>query len=69
MPDVIQGVSRSSPGAVDAGRSPGCQSIFNCRELPLWPMVSVLHIHRALKLNVYAAPLPAHGTRCSFGIS
>ena len=29
MPDVVQGVSRSSPGAVDAGGSPGCQSIFS----------------------------------------
>ena len=24
-------------------------------------------LHRALKLNVYAAHLPAHGTCCSFG--
>ena len=58
---------RPSPGTVDAGGSPGCQSIFHCRGSP---MLSRLHMsHRALKLNVYAAPSPAHETRCSFGIS
>ena len=40
-----------------------CQSIFHCRGSP---MLSLLHMsHRPLKLNVYAAPLPAHGARCS----
>ncbi len=45
---------RPSPGTVDTGGSPGCQSIFYCR----WsPMRSLLHMsHPALKLNVYAAP-------------
>ena len=42
-------------------------SVFHCR----WsPMISLLHVsHRALKLNVNAAPSPAHGTSCSFDIS
>ena len=51
---------RPSHGTVDAGGSPGCQSIFHCRGSP---MLSLLHIsHRALKPNVYAAPSPAHGS-------
>ena len=58
---------RPSPGTVDSGGSPECQSIFHCRGSP---MLSLLHmLHRALKLNVYAAPSPAHETCCSFGIS
>ena len=58
---------RLSPGTVDAGGSPGCQSIFHCRGAP---MVSLMHMsHRALKLNEYRASSHAHGTRCSFGIS
>ena len=60
---------RPSPGTVDAGVSPGCQSIFHCRGSPMLSL-SLLHMsHPTLKLNVYAAPSPAHGTRCSFGIS
>ena len=55
---------RPSPGTVDAGGSSECQSIFHCRGLP---MLSLLYMsHRTLKLNVFAAPSPAHGTRCSF---
>ena len=58
---------RPSPGTVDAGGSPGYQSIFRCRGSP---MLSLLHMsHCVLKLNVYAAHSPAHHTRCSFGIS
>ena len=42
-------MTRPSPRTVDAGGSPGCQSVFHCR-------VSPMHMpHRALKLNVYAA--------------
>ena len=59
-------VHDTSPGTVDAGGSPGFQSIFHCRRSPI---LSLLHMsHRAVKLNVYAAPSPVNGTRCSFGI-